>query len=135
MPRKATLNLLSDDRQLLQDIVARGVNWRARERSKTLILLDDGLSMREVATAVGIHIRTVGSTRMDWLRRNVESLMDIVRCGAPKKIRPDEVSRLIDAAKLEPLTATDLLAKHIEGGGKSVHVNTIKDAMKRADFV
>ena len=30
---------------------------------------------------------------------------------------------------------TDLLAKHIESGGKPVHVNTIKDAMKSAKFV
>ena len=36
---------------------------------------------------------------------------------------------------LEPLTATALLAMHIEGGGKPVHVNTIKGAIKRAGFV
>jgi len=72
MPRKVTLTLISKDRSLLNNIVARGSNWRERNRSNTLILLDDGLSMREVAVAVGIHIRTVGLTRMDWLKRGFD---------------------------------------------------------------
>jgi len=135
MPRKVTLTLISKDRSLLNNIVARGSNWRERNRSNTLILLDDGLSMREVAVAVGIHIRTVGLTRMDWLKRGFDSLTDNFRSGAPKKISPDELKKLQEAATLEPLTATALLAKHIEGGGKAVHVNTVKDAMKRAEFV
>lgn len=135
MPRKATLNLLLEDRLRLQNIVDRGNNWRERERSNTLILLNHGLSMREVSSAIGIHIRTVGLTRMDWLRRSFDSLKDIVRSGAPKKILPDELKRLQAAAMLEPLTATALLAMHIEGGGKPVHVNTIKGAIKRAGFV
>ena len=135
MARKVTLNLLSEDRIRLQNIVKRGNNWRERERSNTLILLDDGLSMSEVAKAVGIHVRTVGLTRMDWLKRNFDSLKDALRCGAPRKILPDELKMLQEAATKEPLTATALLAKHIESGGEPVHVNTVKDAMKRADFV
>ena len=45
MPKKATLSLLPEIRLRLQNIVDRGVDWRERERSKTLILLDDGLSL------------------------------------------------------------------------------------------
>ena len=72
---------------------------------------------------------------MDWLKRNFDSLKDALRCGAPRKILPDELKMLQEAATKEPLTATALLAKHIESGGEPVHVNTVKDAMKRADFV
>ena len=86
MPKKATLSLLPEVRRRLQNIVDRGVDWRERERSKTLILLDDGLSMREVSELVEIDIRTVGLTRMDWLKRGFESLVDAPRSGAPKKI-------------------------------------------------
>ena len=135
MPLKATLNLQSEDRVRLLNIFKRGNNWRERERSQTLILLDDGLTMREVAANVGIHIRTVGSTRIDWLKRKFDSLRDALRCGAPRRILPDELKKLQEAATKEPLTATTLLAKHIEGGGEPVHVNTVKDAMKRSDFV
>jgi transposase len=135
MPRIATLNLLAEDQLRLSKIVERGEDWRMRQRSNTLLHLNKGLSMREVAIAVGIHIRTVGLTRMDWLRRGYDSLKDAVRSGAPKKISPEELLRLQEAAIAEPLTATSLLARHLEAGGKPVHVNTIKGALKRAKFV
>ena len=135
MPRKVTLNLLAVERLSLLKIIARGDDWRERQRSNTLILLDDGFSMREVANIVGIDIRTVGLTRMDWLARGFDSLIDAPRCGAPKKIKPEQLQKLLAAASLEPLTATSLLVKHVEGGGEAVHVNTIKGALKSAGYV
>lgn len=135
MTKKATLSLLAEDRLRLQNIVDRGTDWRERERSQTLILLDDGLSMREVSETVEIDIRTVGLTRMDWLKRGFESLVDAPRSGAPKKITTEELEKILEAAKQEPLTAKALLAKHIAIGGTLVHVNTITKALKKADFV
>ena len=87
MHRKVTLNLLPVERLSLIRIIARGNNWRERQRSNTLVLLDDGASMREVANIIGIDIRTVGLTRMDWLARGFDSLVDAPRCGAPRKIK------------------------------------------------
>jgi len=135
MSRKATLSLISIERLSLLKIVARGDDWRERQRSNTLILLDDGLSMREVAFIMKIDIRTVGLTRIDWLARGFSSLVDAPRCGAPRKINPEQLEILKAAAKKEPLTATSLLAKHVEAGGDAVHVNTIKGAMKKAGYV
>jgi len=134
MARKVILELAAILRMKLQYIFDRGEDWRARQRSETLTLLDDGLSMSEVAKVVGIHVRTVGLTRMDWLRRGFDSLKDAARSGAPRKIRPDELEAIKAAATLEPLTATQLLAKHIEAGGQPVHVNTIKRTLKKSDF-
>jgi len=133
--KKATLSLSSQDRDQLQKIVDRGADWRERERSKTLILFDDGLSMAEIAGVVGIDIRTVGLTRMDWLKRGFESLVDAPRTGAPKKITSEQLEKIIEAATKEPLTAKALLAKHVEAGGTLVHVNTLKKTLKRAQFV
>ena len=135
MPKKATLSLLPEVRLRLQNIVDRDVDWRERERSKTLILLDDGLSMREVSEIVEIDIRTVGLTRMDWLKRGFESLVDAPRSGAPKKITHEQLKRILEAATQEPLTAKALLAKHLALGGTLVHVNTITKALKKAEFV
>ena len=123
MPRSVTLKLIHKALVKLQQIVDRGGE---RQRANTMILLGNGRSLKEVAIDVGINIRTVGLTRMDWLRRGFDSLKDAVRCGAPRKISLDELIRLKDAATKEPLTSTALLAKHIEGGGQSVHVNTLK---------
>jgi len=76
MGKIATLKLSPEDRISLQKIIDRGENWRERERSRTLVLLDDGLTMREVSEVIGIDIRTVGLTRMDWVARGFLSLTD-----------------------------------------------------------
>jgi transposase len=91
--------------RIQENIIDRGTNWRERERAKTLILFDDGLSMKLIAQAVGIDIRTVGLTRMDWLKRGFESLVDAPRTGAPKKITAEQLEKLLEAAAKEPLTA------------------------------
>ena len=135
MGAKASLQLTSDDRSRLQWIVLRAENWHERERAQTLILLDDGLSMAQAAIEVGIHVRTVGFTRQDWLARRFESLVDKPRSGAPQKISQEQLSKVLAAARSEPLTAKALLAKHVEDGGTLVHLNTLKDALKAAGFV
>jgi len=135
LAKKAALTLLPQERLRLQNIIDRGSNWRERERAKTLILFDDGLSMSVIAETVGIDIRTVGLTRMDWLKRGFESLIDAPRSGAPKKINPEQLEKLLEAAQQEPLTAKALLAKHVDAGGTLVHVNTLAKALKRANFV
>ena len=43
--------------------------------------------MREVLEIIEIDIRTVGLTRMDWLMRGFESLVDAPRSGAPRPAR------------------------------------------------
>jgi len=135
MGLKVSLELAPEDRSRLQWIVSRGENWRERERAQTLLLLDDGLSLAQAANMVGIHARTAGFTRIDWLARRYESLSDRPRSGAPHKISPEQLSRLIDAARSEPLTAKALLAKHVEGGGALVHLNTLTDALKVGGLV
>ena len=135
MGKRVTLTLSDKDRSDLLKIIDRGSDWRERERSQTLILLDNGLSMLEVSEIVQIDIRTVGLTRMDWLKRGFESLVDAPRSGAPKKITTEQLEKIVEAAKDEPLTAKALIAKHIATGGTLVHVNTITKALKKAEFV
>jgi transposase len=135
MPKVFIVKLSSSDLNRLQHISARSANWRERQRAETLILLDEGLSTKEVAERVGIHVRTVSYTRSDWHERGFESLIDRPRTGAPKKLSPKELEKIQEAAAQEPLTANALLAKHLDAGGTPVHVNTLKGALKRAEFV
>lgn len=135
MGSRVSLHLTSDDRSRLQWIILRAENWRQRERAQTLILLDDGVTLAQTAKEIGIHVRTVGFTRLDWLARRFENLVDKPRSGAPQKISAGQLSKVMDAARSEPLTAKALLAKHVEDGGKLVHLNTLKDALKAAGFV
>ena len=97
--------------------------------------LGNGFSLAEVADRNEIHVRTVGITRRDWLARKFDSLVDAPRSGAPSKLTPEEVNKVLEAARSEPLTAKTLLARHVENGGTLVHLNTLSAALKEAGFV
>ena len=135
MPRKFILNLGVENRRVLEEIIARGANWRQRQRAQTLIFLDDGIEPTDVAQIVGIHVRTVNTTRRDWFRHGHESLIDAARSGAPKKMTPEQITNMVLAASTEPLTARQLLAKHVADGGAPVHLNTLSAALKASGMV
>lgn len=135
MGRNAVLVLKNIDRISLERISDRGTNWRARQRAHTLILLDDGLTMAEVAARIGIHVRTVGSTRTSWILARMDSLADLERSGAPRKISPEELEKLVALAGAEPMSARALLAKHTGDGGIPVHLNTLTKALKEAGLL
>ncbi len=135
MVNKLVLQLGSADRSRLQQIFVLAENRQERERAQSLILLDDGLSLALAANKFGIHVRTVGFTRLDWLARRFESLVDKQRSGAPQKISPAQLSKVLDAARSEPLTDKALLAKRVDDGGTLVHLSTLKDSLKAAGFV
>jgi transposase len=135
MPRRALLSLLPEDRLFLEEIVKRGENWRQRQRAKTLLLLDTGMSMNDVADHIEVNVRTIGSTRIQWLKDRRESLSDRQRSGAPKKMTAEQVEHVLALAKSQPLTAQELLAKHIEAGGPVIHRNTLTATLKAAGFV
>lgn len=135
MPRVFVLNLISKARSALEEIVARGENWRERQRAQTLLHLDDGLSSSDVAQIVGIHAYTVSRTRRDWFAEGLSSLRDSARSGAPKKITPEQLAKIVDAATAEPLTARELLARHLDDGGAKIHIRTLRAALHSSGMV
>jgi transposase len=134
MARKA-LQLAEVDRWRLNRVVERGENWRERQRAQTLLLLGNGEFAEDVAAKLGLHVRTVGTTRSQWLAEGMASLADRPRRGAPRKLSCEQVQRLADWAQAEPLTATSLLARHKEHGGESVHINTLVASLKASGLV
>lgn len=135
MPRIYLISLSQENRETLKDIVQRGADRRQRQRAQTLIFLDDGLATADVAQLVGIHAHTVRSTRKNWFKSGFDSLVDAPRCGAPTKLSPEQVDKIVAAASTEPLTAKELLAKHLADGGAPVHLNTIKARIKASGLV
>ena len=117
MPRVIILALSVLDKIHLNQIVERGINWRQRQRAETLLLLDGGMSAAEVAERRGLNVSTIRSTRKQWFIDRYESLHDLPRSGAPRKISPKEVDALVAKASAQPLTAPQLLAMHVSGGG------------------
>ena len=135
MGRKVSFRVSQDVRASLERIYQRNPDWRQRERALTLLLLDQGMSMSEVAIEVGVHVRTVGSTRIEWLKNEFASLPDLARCGAPKKLTPEQINAIVQDAREEPLSSRAVLAKHVQREGEPVHLNTIKATLKKANLV
>lgn len=135
MPRVYILGLHPMDRAALEEVVSRSENWRCRERAQTLLLLDDGATADEAARILQLHNRTVCTTRRNWLREGITSLPDLPRSGAPRKITPTQLATLVAAAAAEPLSATQLLALHVKGGGLPVRVGTVTTALKASGMV
>ena len=135
MAARKTLTLDEASRVQLAWIVKRGDNWRERERAQTLLRLDAGVFAEDVAAELGLNVRTVRTSRRDWLDSGMASLADRPRCGAPRKLAPEHVQRLLEWAQAEPLTAASLLARHQGGGGPSVHVNTLVATLKSSGLV
>ena len=130
MTRPVSLTLSDEDRDFLQNVVYRGQNWRARERAKTLLLLGEGYSKVELAQQVEVHPRTVATTRLTWMKFGSAALHDLPRSGAPKKLSENDIRNVLAIASTEPLTAKALLARHMEGGGVRVHLNTLSAALR-----
>ena len=127
--------LTAEEKVQLQRLQRFDSNWRVRERVKTLLLLSEGQTCVEVAGQVGIHFRTVSYTRQSWLQEKFASLTDKPRSGAPMKMSAEEQSRVVAWAETAPLSAPELLAKHLHAGGTPVHTQTIKTLLRKKDFV
>jgi transposase len=135
MGKRAVLKLDQSERKSLSRIIQRGDNWRVRQRAQTLIYLDDGISMGDVAKLLDVNVRTVGSTRTAWLDCGEASLHDAPRCGAPHKLSEQALQRIVALAGATPLTANGLLALHVEAGGQPVHVATLTAGLKASGLV
>ena len=135
MAARKTLQLDDDSRAQLQRIVKRASDWRERERAQTLLLLDSGVFAEEVARQMGLSARTVHITHTRWRQSGMASLPDLPRSGAPKKLQPEHVERLVQWATAEPLTSAALLARHLDAGGPKVHVNTMAATLKASGLV
>lgn len=135
MPRKIILKLSEADRRLLTKISSRHENWRVRERAHTVLYFDEDRSAEEVAELMGLHVRTVSSTRTAWLAQGIESLPDRARSGAPQKLEPQQSIQVVEWARQEPGSARDLQNRLESEGGPHVHLNTIRATLHRAGMV
>jgi transposase len=99
-----------------------------------LILLNDGLSLDEVATIVQVQVRTVDSTRTAWFFDNIDPLGYLARSEAPKKLPPIDFKRLNVMTGAGPLTAKALRTRYTENSGTLVYVSRVTLALKSAEL-
>ena len=70
-----------------------------------------------------------------WVKEGMEALSDKPRSGAPRKLDEAAIERLLQWARQEPLSAIELLQRHIEAQGSPVEVNTMIRARKANGMV
>ena len=111
------VQLSQADVQALRQVDKKSVDWRARQRARTLLLLDQGNSPLEVALLQEVTVRTVRNTWVRWCSEGMACLVDKPRSGAPRKLDQTALQRLTQWASQEPLTAVQLLERHSQAQG------------------
>ena len=135
MGKRLDTRLSEADRLALEHVVKKSPDWRARERAKTLLLLSQPMLSREVAKVQDLNIETVRVTWQRWVKEGMDALFDKPRIGAPAKLDAAAVERLVQWARQEPLSATELLQRHLEAQGAPVSLNTLIRTLKANGLV
>lgn len=108
------------DRLALEKAVRKSPDWPARECAKTLLLLSQSLLSREVARLQDLNVETICVTWQRWVNEGMEALSDKSCSAAPRKLDPTAVEWLLQWAQEDPLSATEMLQRHIEAQGSPV---------------
>ena len=129
------LELSADDRAKLQEVVAKGRDWQARQRAQTLLYFNNGLSAKDIMALQDLNIDTVYDRRKNWLSKGFAFLYDVHRCGAPPKLNAIHREQITIWAEKEALTAPAIVARLKEECNVSVSVGTVSNALKALGFV
>ena len=128
--------LLNEEQaQQLKDAAQKDESWRIRQRAAMVLLLARGLTCKQVGKQMQVNVRLVGYARKRWREQGLSGLADAERAGAPPKLSVQDVERLSQWARQEPLSMSQLMVLHEAAGGPVVHMNTLTAALKKARFV
>ena len=129
------LELSADDRAKLQEVVAKGSDWRARHRAQALLYFDDGLSANAIVALQDLNIDTVYDRRKNWLSKGFAFLYDVHRSGAPPKLNAIHLDQIKTWAEAEALTAPAIVGRLKEECDVDVSVSTVSNALKALGFI
>ena len=124
------LELSASDRAKLQEVVAKGRNWQARQRAQTLLYFDEGLRAKDIVTLQNLNIDTVYDRRKIWLTKGFACLYDVHRSGAPPKLSAIHLEQINIWVEEEALTAPAIVAPLKEECDVEVSVGTVRNAFK-----
>jgi transposase len=107
-PELPPIEVGGEERAELERLVRRpSTGQQLAERARIILLLSDGLNQSAVARAAGVHIEMVRKWRRRWDdARDVpladlgvaSRLADARRPGAPARITPEQVARIVALA-------------------------------------
>jgi len=129
------LELSAEDRAKLQEVVAKGKDWRARHRAQTLLYFHDGWSAKAIVAEQDLNLDTVYDRRKYWLLKGFACLYDEHRSGAPSKLNAVHRDQIKTWAEEEALTATEIMTRLKEECDVGVSVSTVRSTLKHLNFV
>jgi putative transposase len=107
-PRPPSVELSRECRRELAVLVSRhGTPQQRAVRGRVILLAADGQNNSEIARRLGLDVDTVRHWRTRWLRLAgvspqdlsvAQRLMDAPRPGAPPRITPEQVCKVIELA-------------------------------------
>lgn len=90
----APLSASEEERQSLREL-SQGGNPRLARRGAIILACLDGASNRSVAARFRVSKQAVGKWRARFQKVRLRGLMDQPRSGAPRRIKPQDVARVI----------------------------------------
>jgi transposase len=97
----APVSATPEERQALTEL-AQGTNPRLARRASIILACLDGASNRSVANRFRVSKQAVGKWRARFQRLRVRGLLDQPRSGAPRRIKPQDVARVIGMTLQQP---------------------------------
>lgn len=87
-----------------------------------------------MAEAQVVYTQTVYERRQQWLSKGFAGLFDAPRSGAPDKLSA-YLPIIEEWAQTSPLNASEIQRRLVEEFDITVHLNTVKNALKQLGFV
>jgi transposase len=95
-------SLTDDQRELLEQTMKADTSFRARARAHSLLLSDQGATIKDIAKTYQVDRDTVSSWITKWEHQGAQSLHDKPRSGRPSKLTLDEQALARQYIKEEP---------------------------------
>ncbi|WP_228761526.1 helix-turn-helix domain-containing protein [Pseudomonas sp. MPC6] len=99
-----------------------------------MLRLASGDSPKVVAETQGVCTQTVYERRQQWLSKGFAGLVDAPRSGAPGKLSA-YLPIIEESAQASPMSAGEIHQRLVEEFEVTVHLNTVKNALKQLGFV
>jgi len=91
------IELTEDEKEFLTRLARkRNAPVAEAKRAKAILLMDRGLSNKEISSHVGFCSATIGTLRIRFAKLRLEGLSDLPRSGPPRRIGDDQIEALIE---------------------------------------
>ena len=124
--------LSKEQRQLLEKKMKNDASFRARSRAHSLLLSDQGTTIKEIAKTFQVDRDTVSTWIKKWEHHGAQGLHDKPRSGRPSKLTPEEQEIALQYIKEEPHALKGVVERIADKTERRLSMSTLKRLAKKA---